>query len=402
MTIPIAVVSALALLGGPGLAQEGASIKIGVLTDMSSIYADLGGTGSLEAAKMAAEDAGPILGRPVKVISADHQNKADVGSSIARQWYEHDDVDVVADVPNSSVALAVENLTRDLHKIALLSGPATAEITGKSCSPYTVHWTYDTYSLSHATGSALVKRGGDTWFFITVDYSAGYSWERDTSAVVNAAGGKVMGSTRFPINTPDFSSFLLQAQASKAKVIALATAGGDMINIIKQALEFGIAARGQMLAPLLMFNTDVHSLGLETAQGMLLTAPFDWNQTDETRTWSRRFFERVHRMPTFVQAGVYGSIAHYLKAVKSSGTKDPDTVMAKMRDMPIDDFMTRNGKLRIDGRVVRDMYLFEVKRPSESQGEWDLLRLVEAIPGEQVYRPLDQGGCPLAAAAARQ
>jgi len=346
---------------------------------------------------MAAEDAGPVLGQAVQVISGDHQNKPDVGTGLAEKWYDTDGVDMITDVPTSSVALAVEAISRDKHKIVMFSGPASSDITGKACSPYAVHWTYDTYTLAHVTGSAMVKAGGDTWFFVTADYAFGHALERDTAAVVKAAGGKVVGDVMVPINNQDFSSFMLQAQASKAKVIGLANAGGDTINSIKAAAEFGIVAGGQKLAGLLLFVTDIHSLGLKTAQGLVLTSPFYWDLNDKTRAWSKRFYDRLHKEPTMNQAGVYGAVMHYLAAVKAVGGKDADKVMAKMRATPINDFMTENGSIRIDGRVMRDYYLFEVKKPSESKGEWDLYKIVAKVPASQAVRPLSEGGCPLVA-----
>jgi len=397
MRVRSAVFAAAILVGSSASARadEGA-VKVGILNDMSSLYADLGGPGSVAAAKMAIEDAGgALLGKPIELVSADHQNKPDIGSQVARQWYERDGVDVIADVPNSAVGLAVEGVSRDQRKIVLLVAPATSDITGPNCSPYAAQWVFDTYSLAHVTGASVVKQGGDSWFFITADYAFGHALERDTAEVVKANGGKVLGDVNVPLNTPDFSSFLLQAQSSKAKIIGLANAGGDTINSIKQAAEFGIVKGGQKLAGLLVFISDVHSLGLEIAQGIELTEAFYWDQNDETRAFSKRFFEKTQRMPTMIQAGVYSALAHYFKAVKAAGTKDSDAVMAKMRDLPINDFMTKNGKLRIDGRVMRDMYLFEVKKPAESKGPWDYYKLLETVPAKQAFRPLDQGNCPL-------
>jgi branched-chain amino acid transport system substrate-binding protein len=391
-----AAAAAVALAAGSAAAQGTGPVKIGVLNDMSSLYADISGKGSVVAAELAAEDAGGnLLGKPIEIVSADHQNKPDVGAAIARKWYDEEGVDVITDVPTSSVALAVEQVSRDKHKLALFSGPGSSDITGTKCSPYAAHWTYDTYALAHGTGSAVVKSGGDTWFFITADYAFGHALERDTADVVKAEGGKVLGDVNVPLNTPDFSSFLLQAQASKAKVIGLANAGGDTINSIKQGAEFGIVEGGQKFAGLLVFISDVHSLGLKTAQGLQLTEAFYWDQNDQTRAWSKRFYAKMHRMPTMVQAGVYSALTHYFNAVKALDSKDPLKVMAKMRETPINDFMTHNGKLRIDGRVTRDLYLFEVKKPSESKGEWDLYKLLATVPADQAFRPLDKGGCPL-------
>jgi branched-chain amino acid transport system substrate-binding protein len=385
----------LALLAGAAPAAE-APVKIGVLSDWSSIYADITGAGSAEAARMAVEDfGGKVLGRPIAVVTGDHQNKADVASAIVRKWYDTDGVDMVTDGGSSAVALAVEEVSREKHKLVLFSGPASSDITGTKCSPYAAHWTYDTYALAHVTGSAVVKAGGTSWFFLGADYAFGHALERDTAAVVEMAGGKVLGAVYAPISTSDFSSFLLQAQSSHAKVIGLANAGGDTINSIKQGAEFGISQGGQKFAALLMFITDVHSLGLKAAQGLQFTSAFYWDQNDATRAFSKRFLARVHHMPTMVQAGVYSATLHYLKAVKALGSKEPLAVMAKMRATPISDFMTHDGKLRIDGRVVRDMYLLEVKRPEQSKAPWDYAEIVETVPGDEAYRPLDAGGCPL-------
>jgi branched-chain amino acid transport system substrate-binding protein len=390
-----AAAAAVALSAGGAAAQSGGPVKIGVLNDMSSVYADIGGKGSVAAAEMAVEDAGPVLGQKVEIISADHQNKPDVGANIARQWYDQDGVDLITDVPTSSVALAVTEVSREKKKLVLFTGPASSDLTGPKCNAYAASWVYDTYSLAHVTGSAVVKSGGDSWFFITADYAFGHALERDTADVVKAAGGKVVGDVNVPLNTPDFSSFLLQAQSSKAKIIGLANAGGDTINSIKQGAEFGIVEGGQKFAALLVFISDVHSLGLKTAQGLQLTSPFYWDMNDETRAWSKRFEAKTGKKPTFDQAGVYSALHHYLAAVKAVGSKDPDKVMAKMRETPINDFMTKNGKLRIDGRVIRDMYLFEVKKPSESKGPWDYYKLQQTVKGDEAYRPLDKGGCPL-------
>ena len=387
-------VAAYALIAGAAGAQDG-PVKIGVLSDISSIYADITGEGSFAAARMAAEDAGPVLGQPVQVISGDHQNKADIGSAIVRQWYDTGGVDMVTDGGSSAVALAVEEVSREKHKLVLFNGPASSDITGPRCSPYAAHWNYDTYALAHVTGSAVVKSGGKNWFFLGADYAFGHALERDTAAVIEQSGGKVLGAVYHPINTSDFSSFLLQAQASKAQIVGLANAGADTINAIKQGSEFGIVAGGQKFAALLMFITDVHSLGLKVAQGLQYTSAFYWDMDDASRAFSKRFFERIHHMPTMVQAGVYSATHHYLEAVQAVGAKDPDKVMAKMRETPINDFMTKNGKLRIDGRVVRDMYLLQVKTPEESKGPWDYVTVVQRVPGDDAYRPLDQGGCPL-------
>ncbi|HZS82513.1 MAG TPA: ABC transporter substrate-binding protein [Stellaceae bacterium] len=371
-------------------------VKIGVLTDMSSLYADIGGKGSVVAAEMAVKDfGGKVAGKPIEVVSADHLNKPDVGANIARQWIDQDHVDAIVDVPTSSVALAVQDVTKEKDRVFLISGAASSDLTGKSCSPTGVHWTYDTYALAHGTGSALVKQGGDTWFFITADYAFGHALERDTSAVVKAAGGKVLGAVRAPLNTPDFSSFLLQAQASKAKIIGLANAGGDTINSIKQGAEFGIVQGGQRFAGLLVFISDVHSLGLQTAQGLVLTSAFYWDQNDATRAWAKRFMAETNKVPTMVQAGVYGAVTHYLKAIAAAKTDEGKAVVAKMREIPINDFMTHNGKLREDGRVMRDMYLFQVKSPAESKYPYDYYKQLAVIPADQAFRPLSESECPL-------
>jgi len=371
-------------------------VKIGVLTDMSSLYADATGKGSLAAVQMAVEDyGGKVKGKPVEVISADHQNKPDIGVSIARNWYDNEKVDAIFDVPTSSVALPISALTREKNKININSGGGSSDITGVACSPNTVHWTYDTYALSNVAGRAMVKRGEDTWFFITADYAFGMALERDAANVVKESGGKVLGDVRHPLNNSDFSSFLLQAQASKAKVVGLANAGGDTQNALKQAAEFGITQAGQKLIALLQEITDTHSLGIAATQGLIVTDGFYWDMNDETRAFSKRFNERVGHMPTMIQAGLYSATMHYLKAIEAIGTDEAPKVMAQMRATPINDFFAKNGKIRIDGRMVHDMYLFEVKKPQESKGEWDLYKLIATVPGDEAFRPLDKGGCPL-------
>jgi branched-chain amino acid transport system substrate-binding protein len=391
------LVSGIALvlaINTSAFAGEG-PVKIGVLGDSSSINAAIGGKGSVEAVKMAVEDAGPVLGAPVEVVSADHQNKADIGSNTARRWLDVEGVDVIADLPNSAVALAVSQIARDKHKIALI-GAGSSDITGQYCSPYSAQWVYDSYALGKVLGTSVTKEGGDSWFFITVDYTFGHALERDTSKFVEAAGGKVLGSVRAPLNTSDFSSFLLQAQASGAKVIAFANTGNDTVNAIKQGREFGMNPDGaQQFVALNAYISDVTSMGLPIGQGVLLTEPFYWDQDEQTRAWSKRFEERIGHKPTAIQAGAYSEVSHYLKAVKAAGTKDTDKVMAKMREIPINDFMTHDGKLREDGRVERDMYLFKVKTPAESKGLDDLYTLIARIPADQVARPLSEGGCPL-------
>jgi branched-chain amino acid transport system substrate-binding protein len=398
MTLASAVALATAALGtSPAVAQmSGKPIKIGVLTDMSSLYADLGGPGSVLAAQMAVKDfGGKVNGVPIEIVSADHLNKPDVGTAIVNKWIDEDGVDAVVDVPTSSVALAVQEVMKAKKKVLLISGAASSDLTGKACSPTGVHWTYDTYALAQGTGSALVKQGGDTWFFITADYAFGHALQRDTAAVVTKAGGKVLGSVDVPLNNADFSSFLLQAQASKAKVIGLANAGADTDNSIKQAAEFGIVEGGQRLAGLLVFVTDVDSLGLKLAQGLVLTEAFYWDQNDETRAWSKRFIEQRHKPPSMDQAGVYGAVMHYLKAIATAGTDDGPKVVEEMRELPINDFMTKNGKLREDGRVLRDMYLFQVKKPEESKYPFDYYKLLATIPAAEAFRPLSESECPL-------
>jgi len=386
--------AAIALVAGTALAQD---VTIGVLNDRSGVYADLSGEGSVVAAQMAVEDFGAAeKGINVEILSADHQNKPDVASNIARQWFDESGVDVIVDVPTSSAALAVSEITREKNKIFLNSGAATTDLTGSACAPGTIHWTYDTYALAQGTGGAMVAQGGDTWFFVTADYAFGHSLEANTTAVVEKAGGKVLGSVRHPFPGQDFSSFLLQAQSSGAKVIGLANAGGDTVNAIKQAAEFGITQGGQSLAGLLMFITDVHALGLPAAQGLVLTEAFYWDQNDDTRAWSERFAERHGGvMPTMVQAGVYSSVLHYLKAIEAAGTKETDAVLAAMRSTPTSDPVFGEGEIRADGRHLHDMYLYRVKTPEASTGPWDYYELLATIPAAEAWRPLEDGGCPL-------
>ncbi len=372
-------------------------IKIGVLNDQSSLYADLAGQGSVIAARMAVEDFGAAKkGMKVEIVSADHQNKPDVGSAIARQWYDVDRVDAIFDVPNSGVALAVNQITRDKGKALIVSGAASADLTGKACSPNTVHWTYDTWMLANGTGNAIVKTGGDSWFFLTADYAFGHALERDTEAVVLKAGGKVLGKVRHPLNTQDFSSFLLQAQSSKAKIIGLANAGGDTTNAIKQAAEFGIVKGGQNLAGLLVFITDVHGLGLNNAQGLILTESFYWDYNDQTRAFAKRFAAAdrgIH--PTMVHAGVYAGVLHYLKAVEAMKSDDGTKVIQKMKEISTDDPLFGKGRIRQDGRKVHPAYLLEVKKPSESKYPWDYYKIRATIPADQAFRPEKEGGCSL-------
>ena len=381
----------------------GKSIKIGVLNDQSGLYKDLAGPGSVMAAKMAAEEFGNKIGdTPIEIISADHQNKPDVGSAIARQWYDVDGVDVIVDVPTSSVALAIAQITKEKNKVFLASGPAASDLTGPKCSPNTVHWTYDTYALAHTTGKAEVDAGGKTWFFLTADYAFGAALERDTTAVVKEAGGTIVGGVKHPLNTTDFSSFLLQAQSSKAQVIGLANAGGDTINSIKAAHEFGIVKGGQKLAGLLVFVTDVHALGLETAQGLLLSESFYWDRDAKTRAWSKKWSDRMAgQEPSMVQAGVYAAVLHYLKALKAlKSDADGKAVVDQMKKLSTDDPLFGKGTIRPDGRKMHPMYLYEVKAPSESKGAWDLYKLIKEFPADQAFRPLDKGECPLVTGAA--
>jgi len=373
-------------------------VKIGVLNDMSGLYADITGPGSVVAAKMAVEDylKSSKSSLKVEIVSADHQNKADIGSNIARQWYDTDKVDMIIDVPTSSVALAISQVSREKGKIHINTGAATADLTGKACSPNTVHWLYDTWMLANGTGKAVVQHGGNTWFFLTADYAFGQALERDTEAVILKNGGKVLGKVRHPLATQDFSSFLLQAQASKAKVIGLANAGGDTTNSIKQAYEFGIVKGGQTLAGLLVFLTDIHSLGLEKAQGLYLTETFYWDLNDQTRAWSKRFAALNNgKYPSMDQAGVYAGILHYLKAVDAAKTDDGTKVTQKMKDLPTDDVLFGKGTIRKDGRKLHPAYLFEVKKPSESKGPYDYYKLLATIPADQAFRPLNEGDCPL-------
>ena len=371
-------------------------LKIGLIGDFQSVYSDIGGPGNVEAAKMAIEEfGGTMFGKPIELITADVQNKADLAGSLARKWYENEGVDMIIDMPTSATALAGMEMSKQFEKIMIVTDAASSDITGKSCSPYTVHWTYDTYANAHTVGSAIVKNGGTTWFFITADYLFGHSIERDTGDVVRAAGGTVVGSARHPLNTADFSSFLLQAQASKAKIIGLANGGSDTINAIKQASEFGIVAGGQNLAGIVMFISDIHSLGLKLAQGLIITEAFYWDLNDKTRAFGKRFFERMKRMPTMNQASTYSATLHYLNAVKAAGTKETKPVLAKMRETPVRDAFTENGVLREDGRMVHSMFLFEVKKPEESKAPWDYYKVLAEVPGDQAFRPMKDGGCPL-------
>ncbi len=371
-------------------------VRLGFLLDMSGPYADVTGPGSAAAARMAVEDfGGTVLGAAIEVVVADHQNKPDIAAATARAWFDTDRVDAILDVAASATALAAADIAKAKNKVIVFNGPGSVRLTNEACSPVSVHWAYDTYALAHSTALATVKAGGDSWFFVTADYAFGQDLERDASAVVTAKGGKVLGSVRAPLNTADFSSFLLQAQGSGAKVVGLANAGADTTNAIKQAAEFGLTQSGQKLAGLLVYISDVHSLGLKATQGMLLTEGFYWDMNDGTRAWSKRYFERVGKMPNMSQAGVYSTVTHYLKAVQKAGTDDTAAVMTAMREMPVDDFYAHGGRIREDGRMIHDMYLFEVKTPEESKGPWDLYKRVATIPGEQAFQPLSASRCPL-------
>jgi branched-chain amino acid transport system substrate-binding protein len=396
VAVAIALFSAaIWLLTGAAQAQTPDTIKIGVLADMSSLYADLGGPGSVTATQMAVDDfGGTVLGKKVEIVRGDHQNKPDIGASIARQWFDTDGVQMITDLTTSSVALAVQEVAREKNKVLMITGAASSDLTGKSCAPTSIHYAYDTTALANGTGAAVVKAGGKTWFFITADYAFGHALQRDTAAVVEANGGQVVGSVNVPLNTADFSSYLLQAQASKAQIIGLANAGGDTINSIKQAAEFGIVKGGQKLAGLLLFVSDVHSLGLQTAQGLELTESFYWDQDDQTRAWSKKFFDKTGKEPTMTQAGVYSAVTHYLEAIKATNSIDGPTVVKDLQSKPINDFMIRDGHLQPDGSLVHDMYLYQVKTPAESKGPWDLYKLIATIPGAEAYRRPRGNECP--------
>src|SRR5689334_17833541 len=392
--------SVLAAAAVPANAQlSNDSVKIGVATDMASLYSDINGPGAVAAVEMAIADfGGSVLGKKIELVSGDVQNKADVAATMARKWYDSDGVDVILGAAASSSSIAIQGVAGEKKRVFLATDPASSDITGKLCNPYTIHWVYDTSALANGTGSAVVKSGGKTWFFLTADYAFGYALQRDVAAVVTKAGGQVLGEVRHPINTSDFSSFLLQAQASKAQIIGLANAGGDTINSIKQAAEFGIVKGGQKLAGLLVFVTDVHSLTLERAQGLRLTEAFYWDLNDKTRAFAKRFAEKFKgKMPTSIQAGYYSATLAYLNAVKAAGTDDADKVMATLKSTKWDDPVFGKSWIRPDGRNMHDMYLFEVKSPAESKGPWDYYKLLATIPAEEAFRPMDQGGCPMVA-----
>jgi branched-chain amino acid transport system substrate-binding protein len=387
----VATCSLLAI--APAMAQ---GVKIGILNDQSGVYADYGGKTSVEAAKMAIEDfGGEVLGQKIELVTADHQNKPDLASTIARKWYDTEGVDMITDLTTSSVALAVQEVAKEKKKIDIVVGAATSAITGAACTPYGFHWAFDTHALAVGTGGAMVKAGGDSWYFLTVDYAFGHALEKDTSDVVKAAGGKVLGAVRTPLNTSDYSSFLLQAQSSKAKVVGLANAGGDTINSIKQAAEFGITAGGQKLAALLLTLSEVHGLGLKAAQGTVLTESFYWDRNDKSREFAERLYKRTGRMPNMIQAGTYSATLQYLKAVKAAGTKDSDAVVKKLKELPVNDAFSQNGHVQANGRMVSDLYLFEVKKPEESKRDWDYYKLLATVPGDTAYPSAKDSGCPL-------
>jgi len=402
-----ATAALLALAGASGMAgiasaqpKAGISddvVKIGLLLDMSGLYADVTGRGSATAAQMAIDDfGGKVLGKKIELVVVDHQNKADIAANKAREWFDTDKVDAILDVAASAPALAVLDVAKQKNKIVVFSGPGSERITNDLCTPVSVHYAYDTYALANTTARAMVQRGGKTWFFLTADYAFGHTLQQSATAVVTEAGGQVLGAARHPLNTSDFASYLLQAQASKAQVVGLANAGGDTVNAIKAASEFGLTRDGkQRMAGLLLYINDIHALGLKTAQGLVLTEAFYWDMNDATRAWSRRYFDKVRKMPNMSQAGVYSSVTHYLKAVQAAGTDETAATMAKMKAMPINDFFAKNGRIRADGRMVHDMYLFEVKAPSESKYPWDYYKVLATVPGDQAFMPPAKSQCPL-------
>ncbi len=388
MSLSIVAATAQSAPAGP--------VKIGVLNDQSGVYADLGGKWSVEAARMAIDDfGGEVLGKKIELVFADHQNKPDIGSNIARQWYDVDGVDMITELTNSAVALAVHDISKQKKKIDIVVGGASSRLSGDACHPYGFHWTYDTRALSVGTGGALAKAGGDSWFFLTADYAFGYALEKDASAVVVANGGKILGAVKHPLNNADFSSFLLQAQASKAKVVGLANAGLDTTNAIKQAAEFGIVAGGQRLAGLLFALSDAHGLGLQAAQGVVATEGFYWDRDEDSRKFGEAFFKRTNRMPNMLQSGTYSAVLAYLNAVKAAGTKDPDAVTSKLHSSPVNDLTVKGGKVLANGRMVHDMYLLEVKKPSESKRPWDYYKVLATIPGDEAFFKLEESGCAL-------
>jgi branched-chain amino acid transport system substrate-binding protein len=392
----VVLLLAATLLPSAGEAAD-APIRIGVMNDMSSVYAVGGGRETVEAARMAVEDAGPVLGQAVEVVFADHQNKPDIGSNIARKWFDTEGVDAIVDVPNSAVGFAVQNIAREKNRISLFVGALSSDITGPKCDNLTTQWAVDTWSLAHVMGTAVLKRGGDRWFFLGADYVFGRALVRDTSAVIEANGGKVLGAVYAPLNTADFSSFLLQAQPTNPNVIGLANSSDDTVNSIKQAVEFGLTKNGAQFAAYVLFLEHVNTITLKAAQGLLLVNPFYWDLNDATRAWSKRFEAKIGHPPDWDPAMSYSAVYHYLKAVKAAGSRDAAAVAAKMRELPVNDFATKDGKVRVDGRVLRNLYLLQVKKPEESKGKWDLYNVLATVPGEQAFRPLAAGGCPLAA-----
>jgi branched-chain amino acid transport system substrate-binding protein len=389
-----AAVAACALFASAPASAQG--VKIGVLNDQSGTYADYGGKGSVEAAKMAIEDfGGSVLGQKIELVAADHQNKPDLAGNIARRWYDAEGVDMITDLTTSSVALAVQGIAAEMKKIDIVVGAVTPAITGAACTPYGFMWARDTRAIAVSTGGALVKTGGDTWYFITVDYAFGHAMEKDASSVIEAGGGKVLGHVLHPLNAPDFSSFLLQAQSSKAKIIGFANGGTDAVNSIKQAGEFGVVAGGQRLAAFALTAAEVHGLGLQAAQGLVLAESYYWDLNDRTREFGERFFKRTGRMPNTIQAGTYSATLQYLKAVKAAGTKDSDAVVKKLKELPVDDAFTSNGHVQANGRMVSDLYLFQVKKPSESKRDWDYYKLLATVPGDTAYLTAANSGCPL-------
>lgn len=394
-----AILGGIMLLATSAVAQDASILRIGVINDQSGPYADLGGKGSVIAARMAIDDfGGKVRGKTVELISADHQNKPDIAANIVRQWFDNQNVGVVVDLTTTAVALAVRELAENRDKILIPSAGASSDLTGKYCSPNLIHWTFDSYALANVTTKALIKQGDDSWFFLTGDNSGSLAQEQDAMRFIKAGGGKVVGSVRHPLNTSDFSSFLLQAQSSKAKVIGLANAGSDTVNSIKQAGEFGITQGGQKLATLLMFISDVHAMGLQTAQGLIISTPFYWDANDETRVWSRRFMAKFGRAPTMAQAGVYGAVTHYLKTIATTDETSGKAIVKKMKETPINDFMGKNVQIREDGRVMRDIYLVQVKTPKESKEPWDYYKILTTVPANEAFRPLSEGGCPFVSA----
>ena len=394
------MIAAAAFAGTSAFAQDAKIsddfVRVGFIEDMSGVYADITGMGAVTAAQMAVEEfGGTVLGMPIEIVSADHQNKPDIAGAIARKWFDEDQVDAILDVASSSPALSVLAIAREKEKILTLSSPGSLRITNENCGPYVVHWAYDTHAIAHSTSKALVEQGFDSWYFVVADYAFGHSLEKDTSEVVKAAGGEVLGSTRLPVGTTDFASALLTAQSSGAEVVALANAGSDAINSIKQAAQFGLTQAGQKLATLAGFINDVHGLGLEQAQGLTITEATYWDLNDETRAWSQRFFEKMNAMPNMLQTGTYSSVLHYLRAVEAAGTDKTEAVMAKMREMPVNDVFYKNGTIREDGRMMHDMYLFEVKKPEESKGQWDYYKLLATVPAKEAFQPLEKSTCSL-------